>query len=78
MTHTMATRSYNNVQYFNCKLQQSKQKLKLKILNPFLVLKPKIQLQFTLLDAKLGAFHFQSLDIHFQSLNGPLHIEWIC
>jgi hypothetical protein len=31
-----------------------------------------------LLDAKLGAFHFQSLEIHFQSLNGPLHIEWIC
>ncbi len=78
MTHTMVTRSYNNVQNFKCKLQQSKQKLKFKILNPFLALKPKIQLQLTLLDAKLGAFHFQSLEIHFQSLNGPLHIEWIC
>jgi hypothetical protein len=75
MTHTMATRSYNNVQNFKCKLQQSKQKLKFKILNPFLTLKHKIKLQFTLLDAKLGAFHFQLLEIHFQSLNGPLHIE---
>ncbi len=56
-------------------LQQSKQKLKFKILDPFLTLKPKIQLQFTLLDAKLGAFHFQSLEIHFQSLNGPLHTK---
>jgi hypothetical protein len=69
-THN-GNKSYNNVQYFNCKLQQSKQKFKFKIRNPFLAL----NLQFTLLDAKLGAFHFQSLDIHFQSLNGPLHIE---
>jgi hypothetical protein len=76
MTHTMVTRSYNNVQNFKCKLQKSKQKFK--ILNPFLALKPKVQLQFTLLDAKLDAFHFQSLEIHFQSLNGPLHIQWIC